>query len=134
MAANNLEGLFDQLTLLESQKGKEHLIYQNFEFKLDRIAKTINKYNWRCNTVGCTARVYTFGLDPPVYVVKDEHNHPARPSIIEVKQAICEMKSSQASNSNLHKPRRLILEAQKQLSKEAIALMPSYEALRQRLQ
>jgi hypothetical protein len=42
MAANNLEDLFDQLTLLESQKGKEHLIYQNFEFKLDRIAKTIN--------------------------------------------------------------------------------------------
>jgi len=78
--------------------------------------------------------VYTFGLYPPVYVVKDEHNHPARPSQIEVKQAISELKSSQASNSNLHKPRRLILEAQKQLSKEAIALMPSYEALRQRLQ
>ena len=42
MAANNLEGLFDQLTLLESQKGKEHLIYQNFEFKLDRSIRTAN--------------------------------------------------------------------------------------------
>ncbi|RNA24307.1 hypothetical protein BpHYR1_014380 [Brachionus plicatilis] len=125
---NNLE----QISISQSQRGGKLLIYKNFEYKIDYIAKSTNKHTWRCNQdPACKARCYTIGLDPPVTESEHSHIHPAKPAKIEIRQAINKVK--EMAKSNQKSMRFIIQHSQTNLSKEAQALLPSYDALRLRI-
>ncbi|CAF0890530.1 unnamed protein product [Brachionus calyciflorus] len=125
---NNLE----QFSISQSQRGGKLLIYKNFEFKIDFIAKSTNKHTWRCNqNPACKARCYTIGLDPPFTENEHSHSHPAKPAKIEIRQAINNMK--EMAKSNQKSMRFIIQQSQTNLSTETQAYLPSYEALRQRI-
>jgi hypothetical protein len=62
-----------------------------------------------------------------------EHVHASQPSKIKVRATIDELFELQNDNKSLDKPRKLINKAKISASDEVIALLPSYEALRQRL-
>ena len=129
---DDLISSFEKLDITLSQRGGKLLIYKNFEYKIDYIAKTANKYTWRCNQdPECKARCYTHGLDHLLNENEHEHSHPAKPAKIEIRQAINKMK--EIAKTNQQTARLIIQQSQTNLSNEAQALMPSYDSLRQRL-
>ena len=138
MTDDDIDSIIDKLSNIQvskSTRGGDLLVFDNFEFKVDYRSKTSDKISWRCNEfAGCTARVYTYGLKPPVHLNPDrqEHCHAAKPAKIEVRAKVNEMKESRASDSGAA-PRQIIQQNQVQISQEAIVKFPSYEALRQRL-
>jgi len=135
MACANLEQItssFSEMKIEKSNRGGKLLIYKNFIFKVDRTNKNEKTY-WRCNESStCKARVSTMHFMPPVEEINVEHNHAARPARIEMLSAVNKMKDVASQNEN--RPTRLIVqEKQATISDEAAALLPTYDALRQRL-
>ncbi|CAF1089573.1 unnamed protein product, partial [Brachionus calyciflorus] len=127
---DELINCIEKLDLCKSQRGGNILIYRNYEHKLDYVAKTTNKHSWRCNSNSdCKARVYTIGLNPPVTEGDVWHEHPAKPAKIEIRKAFSDIKSNNSSEA-----RSAIQKAQVSLSIEAQVMLPTYDALRQRLQ
>ena len=79
----------------------------------------------------CLARCSTLGFDRPVIVKNRVHCHPSKPGRILGHKAINEMKYN--SNSCAEKPRKIIHQALQDLPDEAVAVLPSNDAFRQRL-
>ena len=74
-----------------------------------------------------------FKEDSLLIVRNPVHSHPARPAHIEVREIINVAKEKSASQPD-KRSRAIIVEAQSTASPDAIALFPSYDAIRQRLQ
>ena len=135
MACANIEevtNLFSQLNIEKSIRGGKLLIHKNFIFKIDRTNKN-GKTFWCCNESStCRARVSTNNFSPPVEEINIQHDHAARPARIEVLSAINKMKEVSSNNEN-RQTRLIVQENQAKISDEAAALLPTYDALRQRL-
>ena len=94
-------------------------IYSEADFN-----KTIT---WKCEqtTIKCPGRARSIGLKPPMTVIKEHSHLPnfARFELLKSKENI-----KQRANIGTERPRKIILDSCKQMSDEAAAQLPSYQA------
>ena len=90
---------------------------------------------WRCNeSSSCKARLHTHGYDLEQIPIERnvEHNHAAKPARIEVRQRINSMKQIAEVQPD-KRTRAIVIEAKANMTVAAAALMPTYNAIRQRV-
>ncbi|CAF1049355.1 unnamed protein product, partial [Brachionus calyciflorus] len=99
----------------------------NFENKLSYKSKT-DKITWRCNSTefpNCSVAVTTNGYARPITVLRNhEHVQDIKTKIKEVTSQIRLMAENQPDT----KPRKIILECQKNINEEVATNLPSYNA------
>ncbi|XP_066969100.1 uncharacterized protein [Macrobrachium rosenbergii] len=109
---------------METSRGGLKLVDDlNYIYRFDR--KYGEKTYWKCDSMGCKARVHTKLEDDSVSICKtvNEHCHPAHPSKPKVYEAKKKMKSA-ATNSQTSS-RSLIAKIASSLDSNALALLPT---------
>ncbi|CAF1210351.1 unnamed protein product [Rotaria magnacalcarata] len=71
------------ISFINSQKGKQLLIANEYIFKLNK-ATTTTKY-WKCVANSCFAKIHT-DLNGHLVKINDEHSHPSEKETIEVRE------------------------------------------------
>ncbi|CAF2075222.1 unnamed protein product [Rotaria magnacalcarata] len=77
------------ISFINSQKGKQLLIANEYIFKLNKTTTT-RKY-WRCVVNSCSAKIHT-DVNGHLVKINDEHSHPSEKETIEVRE-FCEKPS-----------------------------------------
>ena len=134
---NNFRNLSLDLNLIKSSRTKKdgsssHILIDDefYEYKMGYRSSS-DRITWRCNNTqfpNCPGTVYTYGLVRPIIDGKDhEHSNSIKTKVKIIKTNIREMAASQPDT----KPRKIIMECQKNLPEEVAANLPTYSASRQ---
>ena len=71
------------ISFINSQKGKQLLIANEYIFKLNKTINT-TKY-WKCVVNSCSAKIHT-DLNRHLVKINDDHSHPSEKETIEVRE------------------------------------------------
>ncbi|CAM4888715.1 unnamed protein product [Rotaria socialis] len=71
------------ISFINSQKGKQLLIANEYIFKLNKTTTT-TKY-WKCVVNSCSAKIHT-DVNGHLVKINDEHSHPSEKETIEVRE------------------------------------------------
>ncbi|CAF5015989.1 unnamed protein product, partial [Rotaria socialis] len=99
------------ISFINSQKGKQLLIANEYIFKLNKTTTT-TKY-WKCVVNSCSAKIHT-DVNGHLVKINDEHSHPSEKETIEVQCAKAKLSdattailpSEREMNSGINKARR----------------------------
>ncbi|CAF0838696.1 unnamed protein product [Brachionus calyciflorus] len=136
-----MENLIEQLesislnlirSSLKKKDGTESFLLVDDSFYEYKVSYQSNngKITWRCNNTNypnCPGAVSTQGNNKPITVVRGhDHNRTIKTKVKEVTAQMRQMAENQPDT----KPRKIILECQKNVSVEVAANLPSYNAAR----
>ncbi|CAF4002007.1 unnamed protein product [Rotaria magnacalcarata] len=110
------------ISFINSQKGKQLLIANEYIFKLNKTTTT-TKY-WKCVVNSCSAKIHT-DLNGHLVKINDDHSHPSEKETIEVRE-FREKVKQRAINETTPIPRIYDEECAKaKLSDTTTAILPS---------